>query len=46
VEGERGKGRGKICSPLHPFMRAPEWNSLGWLVESETEEEERRKVAT
>jgi hypothetical protein len=26
-------------------MRAPEWNSLCWLVESEREEKESRKVA-
>jgi hypothetical protein len=26
-------------------MRAAEWNSLWWLLESEREEKERRKVA-
>jgi hypothetical protein len=29
------EGRGRIYSPLHPCMRAPEWNSQCWLVESE-----------
>jgi hypothetical protein len=45
VERETGKGRGKIHSPLHPCTRGPEWSSLCWLVESEREEKERRKVA-
>jgi hypothetical protein len=44
VERERGKGRGKIHSPLQPCMRAPDWNVLCWLVESEREEKERRKL--
>jgi hypothetical protein len=37
VERERGKERGKIHLPLHPCTRAPEWNSLHWLVEIERE---------
>jgi hypothetical protein len=37
-ERERGKS-------IHPYMRDPEWNSLCWLVTSEREEKERRKVA-
>jgi hypothetical protein len=45
VERERGKEREKTHSPLHPCMRAPEWNYLCWLVESKREEKERGKVA-
>jgi hypothetical protein len=41
VERERRKGRGNI----HLYKKIPEWNSLCWLVESEREEKERRKVA-
>jgi hypothetical protein len=41
-EGREGK---KIHSSFHPYTRAPEWNSLRWLVDSEREEKERRKVA-
>jgi hypothetical protein len=44
VEREREKGRGKVHSPLHPCTMTPKWNSLCWLVESEGEEKERRKV--
>jgi hypothetical protein len=44
-ERERGKGTGKIHSPLQPCTRSPEWNFLSWLVENEREEKERRKVA-
>jgi hypothetical protein len=43
--GKRGKRRWKIHSPLHPCTRAPEWNSLCLLVESEREKKERRKFA-
>jgi hypothetical protein len=42
VERERGKGTGKIHSLLHPCTRAPECNSLCWLVEKR---ERKRKVA-
>jgi hypothetical protein len=43
-ERER-KGRGRIHLPLYPGIRAPEWNSLCWLMKSEREENERRKFA-
>jgi hypothetical protein len=44
--GKRKKeGKGEIHSPLYPCTRIPEWNSLCWLVESEGEEKEKRKVA-
>jgi hypothetical protein len=39
------QGKGQIHSPLHPCTKAPEWNSLCWLMESEKEEKEWRKVA-
>jgi hypothetical protein len=45
MERERGKGREKIHSPLYSCIRAPEWNFLCWVVESELEGKERRKVA-
>jgi hypothetical protein len=35
VERERGKEREKIHTPFHLCTRAPEWNSLWWLVKSE-----------
>jgi hypothetical protein len=34
-----------VNSPVHSCTRAPEWNSLCWLVEDEREEKERRKGA-
>jgi hypothetical protein len=33
-----GKRRERFHSLLHSCMRGPEWNSLCWLVESESEE--------
>jgi hypothetical protein len=33
--GKREKGEGRIHSPLYFCMRALDWNSLCWLVESE-----------
>jgi hypothetical protein len=45
VEREKGKGKRESHSSLHPYTRAPEWNSLCWLVESKREEKKRGKVA-
>jgi hypothetical protein len=45
MEREKGKGKGKVHSPLHLYMTDTEWNSLCWLVESEREEKEKWKVA-
>jgi hypothetical protein len=45
VERQRKERRGKIHLLLHPCTRAPDWNSLCWLVEREKEEKGRRRVA-
>jgi hypothetical protein len=47
LAGGKREREGKRESPFTPLPlhRAPEWNSLCWLVESEREEKERRKVA-
>jgi hypothetical protein len=44
VERETGKGRGKIHSPLHPYTRGLEWNSLCWLMENERGENKGGKL--
>jgi hypothetical protein len=42
---EREGREGKMHSLLHPSRKAPEWNSLCQMVESESEEKDRSKVA-
>jgi hypothetical protein len=42
---EREREGGKFIHPLHPCIRVPEWNSLCWLVDRETERKGRRKTA-